>query len=580
MRYSLAFAVAAVSFSACSDDDDDPKPDPTPDPEPTETYLVNLSLTDKGFTFDNSETFVPGYATGDKAGLFVVSQGQVIADNIQLTFDGTKWGTNQTISTLDNAALFFVYTPYQADASSKINAAATDAATFFASFSDYATPRADQSDFSASVRPYDVTIAAATVSNRAVSATTDLNLTASADHLLAVSSWELPGGTSYTTSSGFTYSAPGDKATATSIKDGSTEITPAQVNSKPSYFYLPAQNKKLTIAYTNGSESKTAEVALDAAAGQGTVTAIEGGSTSGGTRDLQIGDLYYTDGSVLPVEQLAELSEAPEGVAGVIFCVDPARFSDSEKELLGEVHALVVSAKMGQASQGGAYPNYITWNDAYDFSTQTGGDDGAGRYSDNIEDPNYPGLYLPLIEDRNSYMSSYEINNADIDGYKYTNIIKTRRANEISKGEYAVFTALEYLNSRVNVSSAKNTLWYLPSAGQVLDIMRNLGNANATSSTVEKYYYGEECDFNFTPESTSGLAMNLDSYIRKIATAEKDTWSASDKALWTSSYATAYSPHTDSYMSAARLIDFSEDILYCMSYDVIGRSNMRAVLAF
>lgn len=562
--------VLSTFFTACSDSKDEP--DPTPEPETV--FTVQLTMTDNGFDLGGDSHFTPGFNVGDKAGLFSVKDGQIVASNVELTFDGETWKTDATIASSGDH--YFVYTPYKADAAGKITASATAPDDFFAGLiSTYATPGADQTNYDESIRPFDITYASATATGARSETeviTKNLTLTANASHALAITSWNLPGGTNYVTSDGFRYTTPGG-ATANGIKFDSKTAAPYNLNGNPAFFHIPGESAKLSVSYIVGGSEKNTDITLNTQAGTMTEIAIDGGSVNGGERELKVGDLYYCDGSVLPVETLAELTEAPEGVAGVVFCVDPARFSEDENKLLDKVHALVISAKMGRHKDR----TYFVWSDAYPKPA----DDGDGRFNDNIEDPAYPGMFLPLIQDRTDAIKSYLINNDDISGYKYNQIIRTRRSEEIAAGWYPAFSAIDNLNSTVSVNTTTTTGWYLPSAGQMLDFMRNIGGAKASADNAAHYSPSTEIgDFYFGEEGSPNLTANLDNAMSKIKADEKDIYTGANNAIWTSSYGSRYHQQTDKFVPSAREIVFDFDVLMVMSYDIIGKGNVRGVLAF
>ncbi len=570
---SLYLLAALLSFSStsCSDNDE---PEPQPKPKPETVYSVQLTMADKGFDLGDGTQFTPGYSSGDKAGLFAVKDGKIVASNIELTFDGNIWKTDATIAS--SGEQYYVYTPYKADASSKVTASATAPNAFFADLiSACANPGTDQSNFDESVRPFDIAYASATATkgrSETEIITKTLSLTAKAEHALAITSWILPGGTRYTTASGFSYATPGG-ATAGDVKKGTKNIIPYTLNDTPAFFHQPDASSAVNVAYTMSGTQKNTDITLTAKAGTMNKVAIDGGTIDGGKRELKVGDLYYRDGSVLPVETLAEMTEAPEGVAGVIFCTDPSRFSDDETKLLGSVHALVMSAKMGQFKSR----DYMVWSDAYPKPA----DDGAGRFNDNVEDEKYPGLFLPLIQDRTDAVKSYQINNDDIFGYKYNQIIRTRRSEEIAAGYYPVFSAIDNLNTTVAVNAKACTGWYLPSAGQMMDFMRNIGGAQASADKAEHYPTSTEiADFYFGETGSPDLRANLDASMAKIKTEEKDTYTDSRNAIWTSSYASRYKANTEEFVPSAREFVFDYDVLFVMSYDIIGKGNVRGVLAF
>lgn len=563
---SIALLAGTFCFVSCSSEDDEPPVEPTKD------YKVQLTLTDNGFDLGSGQSLATPATAGDKAGLFVVDNGTLVASNVELTYDGTVWSAAETVPS--TGTHYFVYKPFKTDAASKVTASATDAAGFFKGLVDaYAKPSNNQTNIEANVLPFDMVYASAAVTSSKADITEDLKLTATATHAFAITSWELPGNTTYTTSSGFSYSTPGG-AKLTAVKVGSAKITPCNIAGTPAYFYVAGSTDKLTVEYTLNGQATSSDIALDAAAGTRSHKVIGGGNTNGGQRELAIGDLYYCDGSVLPVENLANMTTAPEGVAGVIFCTDPSRFSAEEKALLGEVHALVISAKMADVKGN----TYIVWNDGYPKNL---GDDGAGRNDETLENDKFPGMVLPvLVDGSKNAAEAFDIDNADISGYKYSNVIRTRRADEIKAGAYPAWAGLTALNEKVAVDPTRTTGWYMPSVGQMLDVMRNLGKAAAVASNVEHYYTGEPCDYDFGTTATPNLRGNLDSFLSKVPTGEKSLYTTSDNNLATSSYSKLNNPYTFTYTSGVRSVCIDQDLLYVFGADVISKYNVRGVLAF
>ena len=93
---------------------------------------------------------------------------------------------------------------------------------------------------------------------------------------------------------------------------------------------------------------------------------------------------------------------------------------------------------------------------------------------------------------------------------------------------------------------------YLPSVGQLYDILRNLGKAD--------------------------MMIFLDSYVEKIPEAERDLFSESTGAVWSSSHSwTYFSNGGISY--AARLVSFYAGIS-TISYSTFGVADVRLVFAF
>ncbi len=570
LSFSTLCLSAIVCFSSCSSDKNDEPTPPAPPIEEEFAYEFELRMTDNGFKTGESTTFVPGFKTGDKAGLYIVKDGAIVADNIELTYNGKIWKTATPAKAAGGD--LFVYAPYNASATALVTPTASTAADFFGRLDDNITLPADQKDFDTAIRPYDIVIAKAT----ATGSKTNLNtvvLTAAADHMLSLTSWSLPGGTAYTTSTGFRYTTPGS-ATATAYTLDGAAAVPSTAAGVDAFFHTAGSASKLEIEYTDGETADKSEVSLaDSKAGELNIVKIGAGAADGGKRDLQVGDIYYRDGSILPVETAAGMKTVPAGVAGFIFNVDPARFSEREKEL-GKNHAHVISAKMGLVKS----KDYFPWQDAYPVSA----DDGAGRFFDHVESEDFPGLVLPIIGDTESRERCYEMDNNDLDGLRYNEILRERRSDEIAAGYYQCMTAIDWLNENVAVPSS-TTGWFLPSMGQLLDLLRNVGKVDTNLSLLEadpSDGYVGELNYTWPASCSPSVNANFERAMSKFLTKERDRFVGSENALWSSSYSPAYNFRIDAIGPRVRQMVTANDIVLNMSYDIIGKGNVRGVLAF
>lgn len=545
---SGALVLVSLHFTGCSK---------TPTIDPVVDLPIGVTLSDQGFTASDGSTghFSRNFMSGDQAGLFLVRDGQIVEDNVLLSFDGQKWTSEKEVS-VSGKETCFVYMPYSASASSLVDKTASDAAGFFKGLAKTQSVE-DQSSFN--LAEADVMVAAAPV----VKTETAVNVNATFEHFLSVAAWSLSDGTAYTTVNGFKYMTPSSYTNIEASLGGKT-IVPGVYPSYNAYFYYPAEGMSIKVSYKDAGVAKSFDIPLSGKPGVASFV-NEGNVKDGGNRNLAIGDLYYSDGSILPVEKVKEMEQVPSGVAGVIFQTDRSRFSKKEKELLGDVHALVVSAKM---------PEYdgktsMKWFDDY----PAGKDDG--NRDESVEDPDFPGMYLPFITDVKDYKKSYELNNADINGYWNNVVIRTRRAEDMKKGWYPAFSAAVEFGSKVAVPSY-TTGWYLPSVGQLYDILRNLGKADISADTVNDF--NGNGDLLVDASYCADMMMFLDSYVEKIPEAERDLFSSSTGAVWSSSHSwTYFSNGGISY--AARLVSFYAGIS-TISYSTFGVADVRLVFAF
>lgn len=523
---------------------------------------LDVTLTDNGFLAENGEKLgVRSFAAGDEAGLFLLRDGQAVAENVLLTYDGQAW-TSEAPVKVNGSETCFIYTPYRQNASAVVDYTAANASDFFRPLFGSGKYILDQTDNEA-VRRSDISFAeAATVKTDA-----SLKVSAALDHMLSIAMWELTDGTNYRTSDGFSYNSPSNYTNVKATLDGQV-VKPCGVSSYKAFYYLSiGDGAKITVSYTDAGQNKSFDVHLSGERGKASLFKAGKGAADGGKRELAIGDLVYSDGSILPVEEAAKLEDgkAPAGVIGIIFQTDKSRISDAEKALLGNVHALVISTKMPRYND--SYD--ITWFDDY----PTGSDNG--NRNENEEDPKYPGMTLPFIVDRDSYVNSFKINDADINGYQNNVVIRTRRADDIDKW-YQAFSASAKFAATAPLPPFQNSGWYLPSAGQLMDLFRTLGGADITLENASDFQGGG--DFLVSIDHCGTMAANFDAAMAKVQDADKDLHSPTSNALWSSSFSWGY--FTDgsiSYMARQVLTYGSFSVI---GYSTFGRALTRAAFSF
>lgn len=541
--------LALLSFGACTKDV----------VEPVEELPLVVAITDSGFfeSVPKSHLLAKDFVAGDEIGVFLVRDGEIVEANIRLTYDGSAWNADKTVS-VTGSELGFVYFPFCADASEYVDKSASNAADFFKELALRGVTYDQSTDNIARTKAFDLSVAKATVEKT----DTELSVTAILEHLMSVAAWSLTDGTVYSTHSGFKYTTP-SSCSNMKVSLGDKTITPGTIPFYYTFYYYPEEGKHLTVSYDEAGVSKSFDVQLGTESGK--LTFLEEGSfKDGGARELSVGDLFYCDGSILPVETVREMSQAPSGVAGVVFQTDLSRISDKEKSVLAGAHALVLSARM---------PSYkgntsMKWFDDY----PEGKDDG--NRNESVEDPDYPGMYLPFITDTKDYMHSYELNRADINGYWNNVVIRTRRAADMEKGWYPAFSAVVAFGDQVPAPSY-STGWYLPSAGQLMDAFANLGKVDFDDHIRD---FNGNGDFLVDASYCADMIKFMDSYLEKIPSGERDLFSGATGALWSSSHSWTYFSTGDiSY--AARLVSFYNDFSV-ISYSTFGVSETRAVLAF
>ena len=252
---------------------------------------------------------------------------------------------------------------------------------------------------------------------------------------------------------------------------------------------LPENAEVENISYTSDD---TSIATVDE---NGTVTATGSGRTSifvesanvkdtcvvqvyGGNKfpsQATVGDFYLSDGSLLDVSTDAA-TVASHDVIGIVYSTDTTRMGAAEKQALIdkgiEPHGSVMATK---------HVGDITYSNMwfYDAATQ-----GWDRDEREIGIP-----YAYVVDD---YYASYELSDADIEGYLYTKLIREKRADDFENGMYPIFRDAVAFNETVPAPGT-STGWYLPATGQWFDILRNL--AGATLNTTSSFFDGETGNF-------------------------------------------------------------------------------------
>lgn len=294
---------------------------------------------------------------------------------------------------------------------------------------------------------------------------------------------------------------------------------------------LPENAEVENISYTSDD---TSIATVDE---NGTVTATGSGRTSifvesanvkdtcvvqvyGGNKfpsQATVGDFYLSDGSLLDVSTDAA-TVASHDVIGIVYSTDTTRMGAAEKQALIdkgiEPHGSVMATK---------HVGDITYSNMwfYDAATQ-----GWDRDEREIGIP-----YAYVVDD---YYASYELSDADIEGYLYTKLIREKRADDFKNGMYPIFRDAVAFNETVPAPGT-STGWYLPATGQWFDILRNL--AGATLNTTSSFFDGETGNFFWLGKGDVPELMNAN--FEKVADDDKTMFDPVTNQLWTSSQASS-----------------------------------------
>lgn len=266
--------------------------------------------------------------------------------------------------------------------------------------------------------------------------------------------------------------------------------------------------------------------------------------------DAAVGDFYLSDGSLLDAGTDAGTVEAAD-VIGVVYSTDLSRMGEAEQQALRdkgvEPHGFVMASRSVKT---------ITYSNMwfYDAATQ-----GYDRDETEIGIPN-----AYVVDDM---YASYELSDADIDGYLYNKLIREERAEDFANGMYPIFKDAYEFNNTVPAPQT-STGWYLPSTGQWFDILRNL--AGATLNTTSSFNDGDYGNFFWVGKGDVPELMNAN--LEKISDDCKTLFDATTNQLWTSSQASS---------NQARVIIFDNaSFIYSYWYYKFYYFGARCVLGF
>lgn len=279
--------------------------------------------------------------------------------------------------------------------------------------------------------------------------------------------------------------------------------------------------------------------------------------------DLKPGDYFYSDGTWsdgglrdvtdkgLVWEKDKPSPLAGKTVIGLVFCTDPERIGEGEKEALAklgvsEPHGLVISTKAFMDNK------YVKWFDKNGEFTR---DETA--------------IGIPEIGANAGGAELFKKIDADIEGYRSNVMIRTKRTSDLEAGYYPGFkAAMEFADEVGGPStSAKTTGWYIPGNGQLVDMFRFMLGANLKSNN-----YVHDTEGIIFWQGLGNSTASLNKLMSKIPSANKTEYPGYNNALMVASQG---SPET------MRYIDFTESgYLDCMR-DYKNRTvHIRCVLAF
>lgn len=272
--------------------------------------------------------------------------------------------------------------------------------------------------------------------------------------------------------------------------------------------------------------------------------------------EARVGDFYLSDGSLLD-KDTDEATVKSASVIGIVFTTDTARMGEAEKEVLRakgiEPHGLVLATLTpGKAS------DVFYWYISPDFNS-----------SRDESEIGLPKLWENFEEGIGKEKENYILVNNDIEGYKYNVAIRTERKEDYEAGHYGAIKAAADFENQVP-TPATSTGWYLPSAGQWFDALRNLGGVilNENDSFLIDDYG------NFSWANRGRVPDEMNKCMVKVADDQKTEYAIEFNQVqyWTSS--------TVSHDQARVIMFDNASFVYSWWYKKFFQWSVRTVLGF
>ncbi|MDY3068157.1 MAG: fimbrillin family protein [Parabacteroides sp.] len=427
-------------------------------------YASQDSVPDTKATTDGS--YKTTFGEGDEIGVYVVSGlegNQILLNNEKLTYSGSGWTGDLRYKKIEgDSPKFFAYYPYDGSISSeKLTASASDAEGFFATYLSGITLPTDQSD-AGKYSKADIMVGDGSLAGTA--------LTFGMEHQMGLVVVELPTQAeqpcTYKLSTDASYTWEGVKMTSVSCTDVKLNSQNALlVDGKYRYLVKPG-TEDLSGSFSMASESKTFTCTGSSAITAGSYKIYKVSvklNTRGADEEhiLKKGDLYMADGSILNGDLYSSETPIPnpEDCRGIVFSVKNPYDEDTNLDTKF-THGLVLALK-----DAGSYPK---WSKSYDI------DQGGIKNCQSLQDCK-----------------------EDLVGYSNNKTIWEKG----SPDAFPAFNVKE--NYTQTLPEGKTSGWFLPSIGQWIYILSNLGEANFTDS--ERI------------EGVSASAANkIDSYLDKV----------------------------------------------------------------
>lgn len=456
MKSSMMLMTVSAVLASCTQEEIVQNDVPT-------RQALNISVNIQDFVSEDGSRATTGtdenrttaFADGDEMGMYVISNdGTVICNNEKFVYNGTTWEAANELYYWKNAN-YIAYYPYNADLTAQNITKVEEIKTKFAEPVDFYTQNTAEA--------YEKADLMLDAVKSPANGTIQFDLA----HQFSMVEINVPV-RKYVTSEAqgsFEYTAPVSLTWDTPLTIDGKAVTPYSTG-KGSFRFIVPSEKELSftldghLVYDEGVPvnfgSSTESQSVNLASGTCKVYNVTYKEVLSDVvkRDLEVGDFYYTDGSIYPYGDCSSndlTKPVKNGCIGVIFEVGTG-VPNNEKWNHGSVLCLV------DATNG---------NVAWSTSNQT----LPSNVTDDTSDENKQKVL------------------AQMDGYSFTTQLAGMVNNDEAPAVARNFVSIDDKN--YEAPQSVSTGWYLPSTGQIITIMQNLGGVNINTAESEFDAFGK-----------------------------------------------------------------------------------------
>lgn len=464
-KSSVALMFLSAALASCTQEDVQQNT-----PAQLSDNELKLSVSTQDFVSDaqgraitnNDETRTSKFENGDQMGLYIFSEdGEVLCDNLLYTYIDGKWTTDKTIYQYKNAQ-YVAYFPYckdlsgvavaennpESDTEEGSTPSITESVT--KNITDYFTTNILNTISQTDAETYEQADLMVATAGQVEGTNVNLKLA----HQFSMIELNIPCRKYITEADGFEYAAPvkmdveiNEKTDLYRAADGVYRMIVAP-KTKPVIEGSVEYDEYMPIYFSSKSEGVTMNALAAGTFTQFNVTytdpAVQGLPVDKATgryiRALQPGDYYYSDGTIYPYTEGTVDQPIKDGCIGVIFEVGTG--APGTDWTHGSVLAL-----------NNAHKDWTRWGDTPSRKEPVEGNGSNGLSG----------------EEEFSFLKN------KMDGYLMSKALTRSGDCALNKVDQFETTYPQYI-APVGISSG----WYIPSSGQLLAIMGNLGGYNFT----------------------------------------------------------------------------------------------------